>query len=169
MRLLRWLRIMRLVEGGSDMPSRTIGAINPGEVGVQDAERAARRIRDFLESHPDDPIEALGETGDQSALVIPRQFVIIFAQILDALAQGRGVQVMQVSAELTTQQAADMLGVSRPYLISKLEAGEIPYRKVGRHRRITLQDVMEYRRRDELQRRAAADELAGLSEELGLY
>jgi excisionase family DNA binding protein len=79
------------------------------------------------------------------------------------------VQVMQVSAELTTQQAADMLGVSRPYLISKLEAGEIPYRKVGRHRRITLQDVMEYRRRDELQRRAAADELADLSEELGLY
>ena len=73
------------------------------------------------------------------------------------------------SAELTTQQAADFLNVSRPYLIGLLEADEIPYRKVGTHRRIRFEDLREYRRRDDLKRRRAADGLTQLSEELGLY
>ncbi len=75
---------------------------------------------------------------------------------------------MPSHAELTTQQAADMLNVWRPYLISLLEAGAIPYRLVGRHRRIRHDDLMEYRRQDSAKRRAAADELSGLGQELGL-
>jgi excisionase family DNA binding protein len=152
------------------MPSRTIGSINPGDVDVEIAERAARRIRDYLTSHPDDDLlEVLGETGDDDALVIPRATAIMFAQILDLLGQGRGVQIIPKEAELTTQQAAAMLNVSRPYLIGLLESGKIPFRKVGRHRRITCEALMEYKRRDDLERRAAADDLTELSEELGLY
>jgi excisionase family DNA binding protein len=83
--------------------------------------------------------------------------------------QGRGVQIMPKEAELTTQQAADMLNVSRPYLIGLLESGKIPFRKVGRHRPITFEALLEYKRQDDLERRAAADDLADLSEELGLY
>jgi excisionase family DNA binding protein len=93
----------------------------------------------------------------------------MFAQILDQLAQGRGVQILPKVTELSTQQGADMLNVSRPYLIGLLESGEIPYRKVGRHRRIRFEDLMDYMRRDDLRRRAAADDLAAISEELGLY
>jgi len=152
------------------MPGKTIGSINPGDVDAEVAERAARRIRDYLTSHPDDDlVEVLGEIGDDDALVIPRVTAIMFAQILDLLGQGRGVQIMPREAELTTQQAADMLNVSRPYLISLLESGQIPFRRVGRHRRITFEALMEYKRRDDLERRAAADDLADLSEELGLY
>jgi len=152
------------------MPSRTIGSINPGDVDVEVAERAARRIRDYLTSHPnDDLLEVLGETGDDDALVIPRATAIMFAQILDLLGQGRGVQIIPKEAELTTQQAAAMLNVSRPYLIGLLESGKIPFRKVGRHRRITFEALMEYKRQDDLERRAAADDLTELSEELGLY
>ncbi len=152
------------------MPGKTIGSINPGDVDAEVAERAARRIRDYLTSHPDDDlVEVLGEIGDDDALVIPRATAIMFAQILDLLGQGRGVQIMPREAELTTQQAADMLNVSRPYLISLLESGQIPFRRVGRHRRITFEALMEYKRRDDLERRAAADDLADLSEELGLY
>jgi excisionase family DNA binding protein len=81
----------------------------------------------------------------------------------------RGVQIIPDASELTTQQAADFLNVSRPYLIGLLEADEIPYRKVGTHRRIRFEDLREYRRRDDLKRRQAADELTRLSEELGLY
>jgi len=107
--------------------------------------------------------------ADDDALVIPRATAIMFAQILDLLGQGRGVQIMPKEAELTTQQAADMLNVSRPYLIGLLESGKIPFRKVGRHRRITFEALMEYKRQDDLERRTAADDLADLSEELGLY
>jgi excisionase family DNA binding protein len=152
------------------MAGRTIGSINPGDVDAEVAERAARRITDYLDSHPEnDLIEALGEVGDDDALVIPRPTAILFAQILDALAEGRGVQIIPKDAELTTQQAADMLNVSRPYLITLLESGQIPYRRVGRHRRITFEAFMEYKRHDDLKRRAAADDLTKLSEELGLY
>ena len=152
------------------MPGKTIGSINPGDVDAEVAERAARRIRDYLTSHPDDDlVEVLGEIGDDDALVIPRATAIMFAQILDLLGQGRGVQIMPKEAELTTQQAAETLNVSRPFLIGLLESGKIPFRKVGRHRRITFEALMEYKRQDDLERRAAADDLADLSEELGLY
>src|SRR4029077_9680341 len=152
------------------MAGRTIGSINPGDVDAEVAERAARRIRDYLVSNPDDDlIEALGEVGDDDALVIPRPTAILFAQILDALGKGQGVQIIPKDAELTTQQAADLLNVSRPYLISLLESGQIPYRKVGRHRRITFEALMDYKRHDDLKRRAAADDLAQLSQEPDLY
>jgi excisionase family DNA binding protein len=152
------------------MPGRAIGSIDPGEVDAEVAERAARRIRDYLVSHPDDDlIEALGEVGNADTLVLPRPTVILFAQILDALANGKGVQIVPKDMELTTQQAADLLNVSRPYLISLLESERIAYRKVGRHRRITFEALMEYKRRDDADRRAVADDLAALSEELDLY
>jgi excisionase family DNA binding protein len=152
------------------MASRAIGSIEPGEVDAGVAERAARRINDYLVSHPDDDlVEALREVGDGDALVIPRPTAILLAQILGALAEGRGVQIVPKDMEVTTQQAADLLNVSRPYLITLLESGQIPFRKVGRHRRVTYEAIMAYRRRDDAERRAAADNLAALSEELGLY
>lgn len=152
------------------MPVHSVSSINPGDVDAGIAERAARRMRDYLDGHPDDDlIEALGEVGTDDALVIPRATAIMLAQILELLAQGRGVQILPKEVELSTQQAADMLNVSRPYLIGLLESGKIPFRRVGRHRRIRFADLMDYRRRDDLERRAAADDLADLSEELGLY
>jgi excisionase family DNA binding protein len=153
-----------------EMTGRAIASINPGDVDMEVAERAARRIRDYLDSRPEeDLIEALGEVGDDDALVIPRPTAIMLAQVLGLLAKGHGVQIIPKDTELTTQQAASLLNVSRPYVISLLESGQIPFRKVGRHRRITFEALMEYKRKDDQQRRAAADDLAELSEELGLY
>jgi excisionase family DNA binding protein len=152
------------------MPGSAIGSVDPGEVDAEVAERAARRIRDYLESHPDDDlIEALDEVGTADALVIPRPTAVLFALILDVLADGKGVQIVPKDMELTTQQAADLLNVSRPYLITLLESGKIPFRKVGRHRRVTFEALMEYKRHDDAERRAAADDLTELSEELDLY
>lgn len=152
------------------MPTRTLGSINPGDVDAGVAGRAARRINDYLVSHPEeDLVEVLGEVGAQDALMIPRPTAILLAQILDALSKGRGVQIIPKDMELTTQQAADLLNVSRPYLISLLESRQIPFRKVGRHRRVTFEALMDYKRHDDLKRRAAADELAQLSQELGIY
>ena len=152
------------------MTSKPIASIDPGDVDTEVAGRAARRISDYLSSHPgEDLIEALGEVGADDALVIPRPTVVMLAQVLSLLESGHGVQIIPKDAELTTQQAADVLNVSRPYLIGLLESGQIPFRKVGRHRRITFEALMEYKRQDDLKRRAAADDLADLSQELGLY
>jgi excisionase family DNA binding protein len=152
------------------MASKPIASIDPGDVDTEVAGRAARRISDYLSSHPgEDLIEALGEVGAEDALVIPRPTVVMLAQVLSLLESGHGVQIIPKDAELTTQQAADVLNVSRPYLIGLLESGQIPFRKVGRHRRITFDALMEYKRQDDLERRAAADDLADLSQELGLY
>ena len=152
------------------MTRKPIASIDPGDVDTEVAGRAARRISDYLSSHPgEDLIEALGEVGAEDALVIPRPTVVMLAQVLSLLESGHGVQIIPKDAELTTQQAADVLNVSRPYLIGLLESKQIPFRKVGRHRRITFEALMEYKRQDDLKRRAAADDLADLSQELGLY
>lgn len=152
------------------MAAKPIASIDPEDVNAEDAARAARRIRDYLNSHPEeDLIDALGEVGDDDALIIPRATAVMLAQVLSLLEKGHGVQIIPKDAELTTQQAADMLNVSRPYLIGLLESGQIPFRRVGRHRRITYEALLEYKRRDDLAHRTAADDLSDLSQELGLY
>jgi excisionase family DNA binding protein len=152
------------------MPVRAGGVIRPGDADAELASRAARRIMDYLAAHPGtDPVRVRGELAEDDALVIPRSATVMFAQILALLASGQGVQVIPDAAELTTQQAAEFLNVSRPYLIGLLEAGEIPYRMVGTHRRIRFVDLREHRQRDDLKRRQTAEELTELSEELGLY
>jgi excisionase family DNA binding protein len=132
--------------------------------------RAARRIGEYLTTHPGaDPVTIQGELAGDDALVVPREAAVLLAKILGFLARGEGVNVMPESAELTTQQAAEFLNVSRPYLIKLLESDEIPFRMVGTHRRIRFQDLHEYKTRDDLARRRAADELTELTQELGLY
>jgi excisionase family DNA binding protein len=147
----------------------SISSIDPGDVNAEQAGRTARRIRDYLASRPDqDPLEIRVEGDDSEVLVVPRASAAMFAQLLAALEEGHGVTLIRADAQLTTQQAADLLNVSRPYLIGLLESGQIGYTKVGRHRRVAFADLMEYKRRSDRQARAAADELTVLGQEVGL-
>ena len=85
------------------MTSKPIASIDPGDVDTEVAGRAARRISDYLSSHPgEDLIEALGEVGAEDALVIPRPTVVMLAQVLSLLESGHGVQIIPKDAELTT-------------------------------------------------------------------
>ncbi|TYK47026.1 excisionase family DNA-binding protein [Actinomadura decatromicini] len=143
--------------------------IEPGAIDSAQAARAVQRIKAYLQRHPDEQnIRVQAEVGEEEALVLPRQAVSLLTYILSQAAAGRGVSVMPSHAELTTQQAADLLNVSRPYLIGLLERETIPYRRVGRHRRIRYDDLMAYKRESEAKNRAAADELAELGQELGI-
>jgi excisionase family DNA binding protein len=148
--------------------SGPVSSVQPGDVDAEVAQRALRRIKDYLAKHPNGPemIEVIVEHGEPS-LVLPRPAVTLFAQILAQLAEGRGVSVIPSQAEVTTQQAADLLGVSRPYVVGLLEDGAIAHRKVGRHRRIFLSDLLAYKRSDDEQRRKAADEVGDIGQELG--
>ncbi|WP_030176545.1 helix-turn-helix domain-containing protein [Spirillospora albida] len=152
------------------MTARTPKSLEPGQVNAQEAARALRRIKDYLAAHPGaDDIRVTGELTGDGALVLPRDVVTMLAYMLTQLAEGRGVTAMPNHAELTTRQAADILNVSRPYLIGLIDAGEIPCRLVGRHRRILFEDLMAYKERSDAASRKAADDLVALSEELDLY
>lgn len=105
-----------------------------------------------------------GETD----VTVPVSAIHMLVDILNQMAQGNAVSLVPIHAELTTQQAADLLNVSRPFLVKQLEAGAIPFYKVGRHRRIRFSDLMAYRERLDQQGANAADELAAQAQELGL-
>jgi excisionase family DNA binding protein len=99
---------------------------------------------------------------------IPFAALELFGIILGEMARGNAVTLTPVHAELTTQQAADMLNVSRPFLCNLLEAGKIPHRKVGRHRRIRFDDLMEYKKRVNEARARSLDELVAQAQELDM-
>lgn len=164
--MLRLLQILRLKEV-CKLSGNSIIGIRPGEVDADLAKRAMRRISEYLASNPEaEPIEVLGEVGNDEALVVPRAVAALLAQVLGFLANGQGVQLMPDDAMLTTQQAADLMNVSRPYLIGLLKTGAIRHQMVGTHRRIAFKDLMEYIRQDDQRRRGVLDELTELGEEL---
>jgi excisionase family DNA binding protein len=98
----------------------------------------------------------------------PGRVLVLLSQVLAHIANGQGMSLVPTHAELTTQQAADMLNVFRPFLIRLLEAGDIEYRLVGTHRRVLADSLMRYRRTDDEKRSKAAYELAALTRDLGL-
>lgn len=137
---------------------------------TEEANEALSRVRGYLLEHRDlSHIRVTVEDGDaREPLTLPREAVELLAALLAHLGAGRGVSVVPQNAELTTQQAADLLNVSRPFLIGLLRAGEIEYRTVGTHRRILAASLIDYKRKDDQRRRAAADELSRLNQEMGL-
>lgn len=132
---------------------------------------------------PDQPLDALAKAlcepgptrvavlraGDDELLELPDEVATLLRRIVEALAEGRPVTVAPADRRLTTQQAADLLGVSRPTLVKLLEVGEIPFERPGGHRRVRLADVLAHRRRTEVSRRAALDELVAVTEDGGMY
>lgn len=105
---------------------------------------------------------------DGADLVLPRQAIELLRNLLTEMAQGNAVTIMPVHAELTTQEAANMLNVSRPHLVKLLEEGRLPFSKVGSHRRIRLQDLMEYKRRRDAESQAALQALADQAQDLDM-
>jgi len=101
---------------------------------------------------------------------LPGSVYEVLARVVHELARGNGVSVLPVDAELTTQQAADLLNVSRPHLIKLLEEERaIPFHRTGRHRRVGLQDLLEYRKRRNSERRGLLRKLTQDAQDSGLY
>lgn len=112
-------------------------------------------------------LEQLRAQPSTGASAAPR-LAELLEDLLGQLAAGRAVQVTPLDTEIGTQQAAELLGVSRPYLVKLVEAGELPHRKVGPRRRLHLEDVLAYRTRLDRARQDAMQHLADDLQELGL-
>ena len=100
---------------------------------------------------------------------IPAEIFDLLTFVVETLSEGKGLTVMPTYAQLTTQQAADHLGISCPTLVKLLEQGEISFIKVGRHRRVTLEDVVAYEQSSRQSRREALRELTEQASADGTY
>jgi excisionase family DNA binding protein len=130
------------------------------------ARESAARIARLLQKQPEADRARVRLDGEE--IILPRAAVALLRDLLTEMAQGRAVNLIPVHAELTTQQAADLLNVSRPHLVKLINEGKIPHAMVGTHRRIRLQDLLEYQRRQQADSGAALAELAQQAQELDL-
>jgi excisionase family DNA binding protein len=131
----------------------------PEEVRDQSTE-ALRRLRaaDFTK-----PVEVYVNGTENEPITLPSVVLGLFTEVLARVAADQPVSIVTPDAVFTTQQAADMLNVSRPYLIKLIDRGDLPAHKVGRHRRIKASNLEEYRRRQQAAARAAARDMARLT------
>lgn len=108
------------------------------------------------------------DEGQSVNVTLPAAALAPIMDILSNMAQGRSVTIVPINAELTTQEAADLINVSRPFLVKLLKNGEIPFHKVGTHRRIRFKDLMEFKKKNDKARDEDLAELAREAQELGL-
>lgn len=125
------------------------------------------QIEDFLSQHSRSLTRLV--SADGQTVELPAEFFQILAQVAGAMQQGLAVNVAPVHQTLSTQEAADLLGISRTTLVRLLETGEIPFTKPSRHRKVALIDLLQYRDRQRLRAEQALADLVADAERLGLY
>ncbi|MEF9671874.1 helix-turn-helix domain-containing protein [Pseudomonas sp. PCH446] len=140
---------------------------NGREIGA--ALESSRQLAAFLTTKLETQrIELVDETQQRVVVELPTFALRLLGEILRELAQGNAVKVVPIHSELTTQEGADMLNVSRPHLVKLLDQGAFPHTKTGRHRRIKFVDLMTYKEQREQASRDAMDELAAQAQESGM-
>jgi excisionase family DNA binding protein len=143
------------------MVTRTSTQPLPSAEEVEIARESGRALSAVLQTRAQtQEIELVDDKGAGHAVRVPVSALRLLVDVLTEIGEGNAVSIIPIHAELTTQEAADVLNVSRPFFVQLLEQGEIPFHKVGTHRRVRYQDVIAYKEKIDAERSKALDELA---------
>jgi excisionase family DNA binding protein len=145
--------------------------IVPTEEEAMLARSSSQRLTTYLQNRsPQSTIRIMKDSGlgEEEAIAIPAAAFDLLIEVLTQMAEGNAVTIVPLHAELTTQEAADILNVSRPYFVELLETGKIPFRKVGTRRRVLCEDVLNYKKGIDSQRAKILEELAAQAQELNM-
>ncbi len=137
----------------------------PNKQEIEQAKQSSRTLSKYTDTERVH-LKIKGSNKESDELVLPGHVVQLLLDILSEMAQGNAINVMPIHAELTTQEAANILNVSRPHFVKLVDNREIPCHKVGTHRRVLAQDVLDYKQRIDAQRHKVLDELTALSQEM---
>jgi excisionase family DNA binding protein len=131
------------------------------------ARESGRALSAYLHTRAEtQQIEIFDDKGAAHPVRVPVSALRLLVDVLTEIGDGNAVSIIPIHAELTSQDAADVLNVSRPFLVQLLERGEIPFHKIGTHRRVRYQDVINYKERIDIARSNTLDELAEQSQVL---
>jgi excisionase family DNA binding protein len=149
-------------------PNFTALLSTPSDVEKALARESSRQLAPLIQKErPSTSISILEDDLGQK-IVVPNVAISLLLEILTQMSQGNAVTLMPYHAELTTQQAADLVNVSRPFLVKLLESGELAHRMVGKHRRVLLQDVMKYKENIDRARNETLNELVAQAQDLNM-
>ncbi|WP_320837316.1 excisionase family DNA-binding protein [Zhongshania sp.] len=136
----------------------------PNAAEVEQAKVSSRTLSKYADADRVQ-LSIKGSNGQADDLVLPGHVLQILLDVLAEMSKGNAISLVPHHQEISTQEAANLLNVSRPFLVGLLEKGAIPFRKVGAHRRVLLTDLMSYKDQTQQQRSKALDELAALSQD----
>lgn len=143
--------------------------VKPTAAESKQAKETSRLLAQLIPQNSEElQLEVKDIQGQPQELLLPASAVKLLVALLAEMAQGHTVTLVPYHAELTTQQAADFLNVSRPYLVKLLEKGEMPFHKTGKHRRVQFEDLLAYKQKLVAARSRALDELTAEAQELDL-
>jgi excisionase family DNA binding protein len=132
------------------------------------AQESYNSLISSIEQLKSDQVEIeIEESGEK--IILPLKALNLLGEILKAMSQGKPISIVPLATEVTTQSAAEILGCSRPYLVKLLEEGKIEYTKVGKHRRIKYEDVIDYKKKMKEEQKKRLIEIIHADEDLGLY
>ena len=139
----------------------------PTQPEVEEAKISSRMLSKYADA---DRVQMTlkASNGQAEDLVLPGPVLQMLLDILSEMARGNAISLMPIHHELSTQEAANLLNVSRPHLVTLLEKGSLPIRKVGSHRRVQAKDVLEYKANIDQRRLATLNELTAFSQEQGM-
>ena len=148
------------------MAQATLAPALPSEAEAILAKETSRVLASHMGAA--EPLQFRIGPAPEETVRVPTSAVRMLVRILEEMAKGNAITLIPVHAELTTQEAADMLNISRPSLIQLLDEGKIDYRRVGTHRRVRFEALMKFKRQAAADRKAALAELAAYDQELGI-